>query len=298
MISLKYYDMENMIPLFQGLTMKMGSKMALHWNKDFQPGMAYVMLSRTQALEDIDIIESKSKFSSEAIKVNTDALEENNRIHDISEALKKEKELLFSKNYTVSYLNVRRLRPHLIDVTTDPMLIKSDVMCLGETWLKPHDTAQIDGFRAIEIKSEEDGKGLSAYIPNQQTLLECQKFEKDRFSAILVKTLQLDVLFVYLSKGFEWEDLKQILELFIQSKKDLAVIGDTNINFLTEEHDFTRFMTNKRFIQMIQEPTHERGGLLDQIYINESLSKKNPICSQKSVYYSDHDIICLHVPKE
>ena len=73
--------------------MKVGSKMALHWNKDFQPGMAYVMLSRTQVLNDIHIIESKSKFSSDYIKVNADALEENNRIHDAFEALKKEKDL-------------------------------------------------------------------------------------------------------------------------------------------------------------------------------------------------------------
>ena len=223
--------------------------MALHWNKDFQPGMAYVMLSRTETLEDIYIIESKSKFSCKDIKANKDALDENTRIHEAFEALKKEKELLFSKYYTVSYLNVRRLLPHLVDVRTDPMLLESDIMVLGETWLKPNDTAEIDGFRSIEIKSEADGKGLSAYIANQHTSFECQKFENEKFSAILVKTLLLDVLFVYLSKGFDWKELKQILGLFIQSKKDLAVIGDTNINFLTEEHDFTRFMTNQRFIQ-------------------------------------------------
>ena len=278
--------------------MKVGSKMALHWNKDFQPGMAYVMLSRTQVLEDIHIIESKSKFSSKYIKANTDALEENNRIHDAFEALKKATELLFTKHYTFSYLNVRRLLPHLIDVSTDPTLIKSDVMVLGETWLKPHDTAEINGFRAIEIKSEKDGKGLSAYISNQHMSVECQKFQKENFSAILLKTLILDVLFVYLSKGFDWKELKQVLEIFIQSRKDLALIGDTNINFLAEDHDFTKFMTNKEFVQIVQEPTHERGGLLDQIFINESLSKKNPICTQKSVYYSDHDLICFHVPKE
>ena len=278
--------------------MKVGSKMALHWNKDFQPGMAYVMLSRTQVLDDIHIIESKSKFSSDCIKVNADALEENNRIHDAFEAMKKEKELLFSKHYTFSYLNIRRLLPHLIDVRTDPILRKSDVVCLGETWLKPHDAADIEGFSAVEIKSEEDGKGLSVYIENQHISVDCQKFEREKFSAIIVKTILLDILFVYLSKGFDWKELKQVLEFFIQSKKDLAVIGDTNINLLAEDHDFTKFMTSKRFEQMIQEPTHERGGLLDHIYINESLSRKNPICSQKSVYYSDHDLICFHVAKE
>ena len=205
--------------------MKVGSKMALHWNKDFQPGMAYVMLSRTQTLDDIHIIESKSKFSSNCIKVNEDALEENRRIHDTFEALKKEKELLFTDYFSVSYLNVRRLLPHLVDVKTDPTLKKSDIMVLGETWLKPHATAQIGGFDAIELKYEEAGKGLSAYVKNKYSPIQYQKFENEKFSAILVKTSPIDILFVYLSNGFDWMELKKILEHFTQSKNDLAVLA-------------------------------------------------------------------------
>ena len=41
------------------------------------------------------------------------------------------------------------------------------------------------------------------------------KFEKEKFSAIIVKTLLLDILFVYISKGFNWKELKEVLELFI-----------------------------------------------------------------------------------
>ena len=278
--------------------MKIGSKMALHWNNDFQPGMAYVMLSRTQTLDDIHIIESKSKFSRNPIKVSEDALKENNRIHDAFEALKKEKELLFTEYFSISYLNVRRLLPHLVDVKTDPTLKKSDIMVLGETWLKPHATAQIEGFDAIELKYEEDGKGLSAYVKTEHSPTQYQKFENEKFSAILVKTSLINIMFVYLSNGFDWKALKPILENFIESENDLALIGDTNINYFSEDNNFTKFMKNKKFIQMIQQPTHESGGLLDQIYINESLSKKNPKCFQKAVYYSDHDTIYLHVPKK
>ena len=278
--------------------MKVGSKMALHWNNDFQPGMAYVMLSRTQTLDDIHILESKSKFSSDCIKVNEDALEENTRIHETFEALKKEKELLFTDYFSVSYLNVRRLLPHLVDVKTDPTLKKSDIMVLGETWLKPHATAQIEGFNAIELKYEEAGKGLSAYVKTESSPLQYQEFKNEKFSAILVKTSILDILFVYLSNGYDWKMLKKVLENFIQSEKDLAVIGDTNTNFLSDDDNFTKFMKNKKFIQKIEQPTHESGGLLDQIYINESLSKKDPKCFQKAVYFSDHDAIYLHVPKK
>ena len=278
--------------------MKIGSKMALHWNKEFQPGMAYVMLSRTQTLDDIHIVESKSKFCRDAIRVSEDALEENTRIHDTFEALKKEKELLFTDYFSISYLNVRRLLPHLVDVKTDPTLTKSDIMVLGETWLKPHATAQIEGFDAIELKYEEAGKGLSAYVKSEYSPFYYKEFQNEKFSAILVKTSIMDILFVYLSNGYDWKTLKKVLESFIQSEKDLAVIGDTNTNYLLDDDNFTKFMKNKKFIQMIEEPTHESGGLLDQIYINESLSKKNPKCFQKAVYFSDHDAIYLHVPKK
>jgi hypothetical protein len=39
----------------QGQTVKAGSKVVIHWNARFTNGMAYVMLGRTEQLEDIFI---------------------------------------------------------------------------------------------------------------------------------------------------------------------------------------------------------------------------------------------------
>ena len=60
----------------------------IHWDKTFQPGMAYVCLSRTQRLEDIYIVESKDKFDPSSIHAHPDALQENDRIHRDFEKLK------------------------------------------------------------------------------------------------------------------------------------------------------------------------------------------------------------------
>ena len=279
------------------MTVKRGSKVAIHWNTSFQKGMAYVMLSRTETLEDIQIIESKSKFTTECIKANEDALRESNRIHDEFEALKQERMFFLMKHTTIAYLNVRRLLPHLIDIKTDPILMESDIITLGETWLKPADTVTISGFETIEVKTAEGGKGLSTFVKsgNQITF---HKFLNERFSAILIQTYSMDVLFMYLSKNFDWSALKEILVTFVHTKKDLAIIGDMNIDFMTENHNLVKFLDEKGFVQMIQKPTYESGSLLDHIYVNESLLSKAPSCSQLAVYYSDHDIVFLHVPKE
>ena len=259
--------------------------------------MAYVMLSRAERLEDIQIIESKSKFTSECIKANDDALRESSRIHDEFEALKQEKMLFQIKHTTIAYLNVRRLLPHVIDVKTDPILMKSDIISLGETWLKPSDTVKISGFDTIEVKSEEGGKGLSTFVKSGYQIT-FQKFLDEKFSVILIQTHSMDVLFLYLSKNFDWQALKKILLPFVHEKKDLAIMGDMNIDLLSENHKLLQFLGEKGFVQMIQQPTYESGSLLDHIYVNESLHSKNPSCSQLPVYYSDHDIVFLHVLKE
>ena len=271
--------------------------MALHWNKKFQPGMAYVMLSRTQTLDDIYIVESKSKFATEAIKVNTDALEESERIRASFLDLKMKKELMFANCLTMSYLNVRRLLPHLPDVRTDNVLRKSDIIILGETWLKPSENVELSDYQSLHVKSEEGGKGLSVFIKCGIKFKD-QLFHGNKFSLILVQLAMIDIIFVYLSKGFNWIVLKEVLEECIHTPKDIALIGDTNIDILTENHNLIDYLLEKSFVQIVQQPTHEHGGLLDHIYINVSLQKKHPFCVQTPVYYSDHDIVSLHVPDE
>ena len=251
--------------------------MALHWNKKFQPGMAYVMLSRTQTLDDIYIVESKSQFATEAIKVNTDALEENERIRASFLDSQMKKELMYANCLTMSYLNVRRLLPHLPDVRTDNVLMKSDIVILGETWLKPSENVELAGYQSIHVKSEEGGKGLSVFMKSG-IKFNGQVFHGDKFSLILVQLANIDIALMYLSKGFNWIAFKEVLEQCICTPKDIAIIGDTNIDILSEKHNLIDYLLEKSFVQMVQQPTHERGGLLDHIYINVSLQKKYPFC--------------------
>ena len=190
--------------------------------------------------------------------------------------------------------------PHKEDISTDSWLMNSDIISFGETWLKPEQKVCFEdqGYKGIQVNTQNaNGKGLASFIKKKHEAF-WEKFAGEKYSAILTKTKSVDVIQLYLSKDFDWNKLHQILQKWIIQDKDVAIIGDTNINHLKQRHDFIEFLKCKNFIQLVEKPTHEDGGLLDQIYVNQALLKKKPFYSQRSVYYSDHDEIVLHIPLE
>ena len=51
------------------------------------------------------------------------------------------------------------------------------------------------------------------------------------------------------------------------------------------------------FEQLIKESTIDTGNLIDHIYVNEGLKSLNISTQRDSAFYSDHDVITLHIPK-
>ena len=256
--------------------------------------MAYVMLGRSERLEDIYI---SGSFDASQIRCNRAALKETERLHTEYEAIKEEKQSLFSNCFTISYLNARSLKAHFEDVSTDQILMNFDIISFGETWLKPDENVELEGFKGIQ-ENVGRGKGIAAFIKTHHSM-KCQKFKCDTFSAIFMETDIVDVIFLYLSQRFDWPALEELFEMWIKNHKNVAVIGDMNIDFAEKQHELTRYMHRNNFTQIVQNPTHDAGGILDHIYINERLQhQKGPFCTQRCVYFSDHDIIVLHLPKD
>ena len=51
--------------------------------------------------------------------------------------------------------------------------------------------------------------------------------------------------------------------------------------------------------QILQRPTHIRGGLIDHCYVSESITSDCLKFKQKAVYYTDHDLItCMAMPSD
>ena len=283
----------------QGRTVKAGSNLIIHWHDLFKKnsGMAYVCLGRCEKLEDIYIV---GNFDPNGIKCCPRSLEESNRLDQEFENIKELKESKYTDCFTISYLNINRMAPHKEDILLDTWLMKSDIISFGETWLKSDQKIYFDdqdykGTQANTLNA--NGKGIASFIKNKYEA-SWKQVANERFSAILTQTEFVDVISLYLSKDFNWNEFHQTLEEWIVEDRDTVVIGDTNINFLKKSHDLLKFLEKKNFTQLVDRPTHICGGLLDQIYVNRSLMDKNPYHSQRSVYYSDHDEIVLHIPKE
>ena len=272
--------------------MKAGSKLVIHWESGFQDGMAYVMLGRCVKLEDIYII---GEVDPAGIKVNPEALAETIRLNNEFLIIKEEEESSYRDCFTISYLNINRLKPHWDDLISDHLLMKSDVLSLGETWLHPTENFPVpDGYEGSQVNIG-DGKGVMAFA-KQQHFVRSILSSSDTFSAILMETENIDMIFLYLSQPLNWKKLEEIFEKWIRKDKAVAVIGDMNIDFLDGRHKLMTYMEKNGFTQLVQKPTHEKGNLLDHIYVNAVLMQKKPFYSQRSCYYSDHDIIVLHVP--
>ena len=194
------------------MTLRAGTKLIIHWSASFQPGMAYVMLGRSQRLEDIYILQSKNKFDPTSIKANPEALEESRRLHLEFEAAKREEEKLFTNHDVITYLNVNRLKPHLCHIKGDHILMKSNVLGLGETWLENEETVTIDSYHG-NFANYGNGKGLASFIRPQEPVKNVCTYVTEKISAIKLKMDICEVIFLYLSKEFEWILLKTLLDL-------------------------------------------------------------------------------------
>ena len=80
--------------------------------------------------------------------------------------------------------------------------------------------------------------------------------------------------------------------------KPLLVIGDMNFYFLTSGMNQTKnFLKSKRFTQIINEPTHIEGHLLDQAYLRDCKGTLKWTVELQSKYFTDHKGLAIIIRK-
>ena len=76
----------------------------------------------------------------------------------------------------------------------------------------------------------------------------------------------------------------------VNVQKTTLIFGDFNLRS-DELSVLSREMTDFGFSQLVKEPTHNQGGIIDHCYTSKNVSPNNVELSQKAVYYSDHDLL-------
>ena len=94
------------------------------------------------------------------------------------------------------------------------------------------------------------------------------------------------------------EELFHLLDMWVEQDVPIAIIGDVNENLeKNKKQPILNKMTSMGFEQQIKESTCQTGSLIDHLYLNNAMKAKNISTTVDAVYYSDHDMVSLYIPK-
>ena len=189
-------------------------------------------------------------------------------------------------------INTRSLKKHYQDILRYFEFDPSDMMCLQETWLMPGEDPtkyQVgDMIPALNLVGQ--GKGLATYFSSPFKL--AQHYCLENCQLTKVSSNKLDVINVY--RSAQCTDFEDQLQFLMNVKRPTIVLGDTNINVGPDPENssssLVSFMSSHGFTQLVAGSTHDKGGTIDQVYVNLTL-KDNVSVIKTKVPFSDHDQI-------
>ena len=254
------------IELFQGQTVGKPNALVVDVTSVHQPGMAYVMFSRVQSLEQLHIVNS---VDPEKITVNDKVIQEALRMQSVS--VNRNPCDWMNPNtpgLKVCSFNTCSLRKHVEDIRSDPVLMQSDVLLVQETWLETceeeQDRYQLEGYEAHFV-SPGRGKGIVTYVKKGVKTQCIRNLEEPNLQLTKVDLESVDIIAIYRSKDEPLSRLVQHLQHYTDPKKDTLVVGDVNI-CATKKNDLGNFLQKEKFCQLVTLPTHICGGIHYQFH--------------------------------
>ena len=99
------------------------------------------------------------------------------------------------------------------------------------------------------------------------------------------------MLVIYITRAISLTQFCDWVEEFIRTRHVCKILGDFNINVLRKPvTKLSSSLTN--FIQIIKEPAHLLGSLIDHVYIHQDLlGNVNAEVKNFDFYFSDHDTV-------
>ena len=102
----------------------------------------------------------------------------------------------------------------------------------------------------------------------------------------------MNVINIYISRGASKRDFLKDLGALAKGTKPCIIVGDFNIDFLNMPNELiiTQIMSNG-FTQIVTSPTHDKGGLIDHVYVKNVI--ENIEVHLSFPFYSDHAAILI-----
>ena len=94
------------------------------------------------------------------------------------------------------------------------------------------------------------------------------------------------------SLGPKFQIIQDILKTFPTDNMFDIIMGDFNCP-PTSINPLFKYLKKARFAQIILEPSHVKGNILDHIYFKSS--NFHASVKHKPCYYSDHDALCVSI---
>ena len=140
------------------------------------------------------------------------------------------------------------------------------------------------------LNSVGQGKGIATYFSSPFKLAQHYCLENCQLTKL--SSDKLDVINVY--RSAQCTNFENELEAIMNVKRPTIVCGDTNINVGPDPDrsslNFVHSMSSLGFIQLVSGSTHDKGGSIDQVFVNMTL-KDNVSVTKTKVHFSDHDLI-------
>jgi len=221
-----------------------------------------------------------------------------------------------SNNLKVASLNIRSIRKNfdslnLVLAGTD----EYDLLVLSETWINSEEAPRyvITGydFHLHERLSRRSG-GVGVYVKHNLSY-EIEKVGGKSFNGLRLKLLKNndreEVVILAVYRNQDYESTKQFLDelncvLSSIDKKDLIVLGDMNIDILSDSElsiDYLNLMSAfglKAVHKLVTRQTESSGTCIDHVFYrkcNSSCVNNIKNCSVQDLSFSDHKLVKFEI---
>ena len=213
-------------------------------------------------------------------------------------------------------INIRSVNNKIYKLTELLLEQSVDICCMTETWLREHSEPAIadlkrEGYNVINVprKNKRGGGVAFLYTENKYNAKKVKTDKYEFFELLEIVLLgKIDIIrfsiiyrtgyLVIENKDSFLNELHFYLDSLITKEGINIVLGDFNIrqdNNKSLSKDFFQIMDSRGFNQVIKEPTHIDGGILDLLFIPNSFSISDlKILDDQTL--SDHYPITFNIP--